>query len=138
MNIEVADTGPSLDASAFPGARPVEMEKRLKRLHRDLRLKWNAVQGHWEVWHLSQKGKWYCFHRHSRFAGEYLPANESLYIQVLERANFTEYGQATLKRMKERALDSTYANLDGQHGKSDKMKWIGKARTDSNTVYHGC
>ena len=136
MNIEVIDNNPSLDASAFPGARPVEMEKRLKKLHRDLRLKWNVEQGHWEVWHLSQKGKWYCFHRHSRFKGEYLPPNESLYIQVLERANFTQHGQATLKRMKETALDSTYERLDGQHETSDKMKWKGKARTDSNPIYY--
>lgn len=136
MNIEVADTGPSLDASAFPGARPVELEKRLKKLHRDLRLKWNAVHGHWEVWHLSRKGKWYCFHRHSRFAGEYLPANESLYIQVMERANFTEYGQAMIKRMKETALGKTYERLDGQDEKSDKLKWEKKAKKDSNPIYY--
>tara|TARA_R110000824_G_scaffold42980_10_gene125945 strand:- start:1980 stop:2393 length:414 start_codon:yes stop_codon:yes gene_type:complete len=136
MNIEVKDTGPSLDASAFPGARPVEMEKRLKKLHRDLKLKWNALQEHWEVWHISRKGKWYCFHRHTRFAGEYLPPNESLYIQVMERANFTEHGQSVLKRMKETALEKTYESLDGQHEKSDKLQWQGKARNDSNPIYY--
>ena len=138
MNIEVVDSGPSLEASAFPGARPVELEKRLKKLHRDLKLKWNALQGHWEVWHLDRKGRWYCFHRHKRFEGEYLPANESLYIQVMERANFTQHGQSVLRRMKETALDKTYERLDGQNVKQDKMVWKGKAKTDSNTVYHGC
>ena len=136
MNIEVADTGPSLDASAFPGARPIEMEKRLKKLHRDLKLKWNVEQGHWEVWHLNRQGKWYCFHRHKRFAGEYLPANESLYIQVMERANFTEHGQAVLKRMKETALEKTYERLDGQHEKSDKLQWEVKEKKDSNPIYY--
>ena len=136
MNIEVKDTGPSLEASAFPGARPVEMEKRLKKLHRDLKLKWNVEQGHWEVWHISRKGKWYCFHRHSRFAGEYLPADEQLYIQVMERANFTEHGQSVLRRMKETALDKTYKELDGQHEKSDKLQWEVKEKKDNNPIYY--
>ena len=136
MNIEVKDTGPSLEASAFPGARPVEMEKRLKKLHRDLKLKWNAEQGHWEVWHLNRKGKWYCFHRHTRFAGEYLPPNESLYIQVMERANFTEHGQAVIRRMKDTALDQTYERLDGQHEKSDKLQWEVKEKKDNNPIYY--
>jgi len=135
MNIEVKDTGASLEPSAFPGARPVELEKRLKKLHRDLRLKWNALQEHWEVWHLNRKGAWYCFHRHSRFAGEYLPADEQLYIQVMERANFTEHGQSVLKRMRETALDNTYGQLDSSNGKEDFMKWKGKARADSNPIY---
>lgn len=136
MNIEVKDTGPSLEASAFPGARPVEMEKRLKKLHRDLKLKWNAEQGHWEVWHLNRKGKWYCFHRHTRFAGEYLPPNESLYIQVMERANFTEHGQAVIRRMKDTALAQTYERLDGQHEKSDKLQWEVKEKKDNNPIYY--
>ena len=136
MNIEVVDTGPSLESSAFPGARPVELEKRLKKLHRDLKLKWNVLQEHWEVWHLSRKGAWYCFHRHSRFAGEYLPADEQLYIQVMERANFTEHGQSVLKRMRETALDNTHEQLDSSNGKEDFMKWKSKARTDSNPIYY--
>ena len=136
MNIEVKDTGPSLEASAFPGARPVEMEKRLKKLHRDLKLKWNAEQGHWEVWHLNRKGKWYCFHRHTRFAGEYLPPNESLYIQVMERANFTEHGQAVIRCMKDTALAQTYERLDGQHEKSDKLQWEVKEKKDNNPIYY--
>ena len=136
MNIEVVDTGPSLESSAFPGAMPVELEKRLKKLHRDLKLKWNVLQEHWEVWHLSRKGAWYCFHRHSRFAGEYLPADEQLYIQVMERANFTEHGQSVLKRMRETALDNTHEQLDSSNGKEDFMKWKSKARNDSNPIYY--
>ena len=125
----------SLDASAFPGARPKALEKRLKKLHRDLKLMWNP-EGYWEVWHLNRKGAWYCFHKHSRFRGEYLPADNRLYDIVCERANFTEHGQSVIRRLKESASAQNDAQLDIGNVKGDKMKWVGNAKKDSNPIYY--
>ena len=107
-------TGVSLDASAFPGARPKEVERILAEECPGVYLKWNT-DGHWEAWHTDTHGRPYRFYIHSYFNGDYRPADDHLVYFVRERALFTEYAARKHRRLMDIGHNTRMAQKDPDH-----------------------
>ena len=113
---------PPLTAPAtwYPGALPRDIMKELKRVDRDLDLRWSPRYRCWEVWH-NRNFKDYCFYRHSASDGGFLHADKSLIMEVKQRAMWTPEGQELLRRQMKEAY---YAATNTETGRDpDKVQW---------------
>jgi hypothetical protein len=106
--------GVSLDASAFPGARPKEVERALDKECPGVYLKWNTG-GHWEAWHKDRWGRPYKFYIHSYYDGSFRPADDHLIYFVRERALFTEYAGQRQRRMQDLAGNAQMPQKDADY-----------------------
>jgi len=90
----------ALPPSCFPGRYPREVIRALKRIDRDLELRWSKRFGCWEVWHKRSDGLEYIFYRHKNEWGQYREADTGLVTAVMARAMWTPHGRGVMSRLR--------------------------------------
>jgi len=120
-NFDAPLTGPP---SWFPGARPRNVERALKRIHPRLELHWSPKFECWEVWH-ERGGQKYPFYRHTDFNGHFLPAGHRLVQEVLKRSMGTQYGQESLRRRRKMGSGAGVGKEDMRNSgyDIDRLTW---------------
>ena len=113
-------------ATWFPGALPRDIIKQLKKIDKNIILKWSPRFECWELWHRNPRGYEHIFYRHQGPGNCFLPADARL-LKVIElRSRQSSWGQRREReeneRMRQHLKEQNKTNAQKRKDQSNLLK----------------